>query len=71
MKTVLQVVAVSIVVAIVIFALMWFGDDSVERCRERGEAYMRDIGSWPLLTNGQDARDNVRLRCERKPDTAF
>jgi hypothetical protein len=38
---------------------------SVDACVEKGIAYFRDIGSFPYLSDGRDAKLGVRDRCGR------
>lgn len=37
-------------------------------CQDRGEAYYRDIGSWPTLSDGRSASGVVQERCARSVD---
>lgn len=34
-------------------------------CVAKGEAYFKEIESWPTLSNGSDAREVVAERCAR------
>ena len=43
---------------------------SVEECVRRGEAYFREIGSYPTLSDGRSAQTVARERCNRTT-TAF
>lgn len=39
--------------------------DSVSSCVDRGVAYFREIGSWPTLSDGRNAREVAAERCSR------
>lgn len=39
--------------------------DKERDCRERGETYFKDIGSWPRLSDGRWAIDVAKERCSR------
>jgi hypothetical protein len=52
-------------------ALSACGDSSeVQACVARGEKYFKEIGSYPTLSNGQDANEVAHERCSRTT-TAF
>lgn len=42
----------------------------VEACVKRGEAYFKEVGSYPTLSDGRNATEVARTRCE-KTLTAF
>ena len=44
--------------------------EATNACVARGEQYFRDIGSWPRLSSGEDAKLEVWRRCRNIP-TAF
>jgi len=45
-------------------------NSEVDACISRGIAYYKDIGSYPTLSNGEDAATKVKTRCNRTT-TAF
>lgn len=45
-------------------AMSHFGGSDKRDCLERGEAYYREIGSWPILhSTGRRAVDEIEERC--------
>jgi hypothetical protein len=58
---------------VVMFVLLVFlslinkrdNSDAVAACVTRGEAYFREVGSYPTLSDGRDAVNLARERCER------
>ena len=45
-------------------------EDKVSECIDRGIQYFDELGSYPTLSNGQDARKTATERCNRTT-TAF
>lgn len=43
---------------------------SFSQCIDRGEEYFKNIGSFPMLSTGEDARATAVKRCNRS-NTAF
>lgn len=43
---------------------LWFPDKEAE-CRDRGEKFFKEIGSWPKLGDGRSAIDVAKERCHR------
>ncbi len=61
---IVPVIIVALVIGIVV-AL-----SNVRSCEDKGEAYFKDLGSWPRLSDGRDAEAVVKERCARS-DSAF
>lgn len=42
-----------------------------EKCVDRGVYYYKEIGSFPRLSDGRDAEQVAKERCERSNNVAF
>lgn len=58
-------------IAIAVLVLSGCPETVYQKCVKRGEAYYKEIGSYPTLSDGREASKVIGEMCVNAPDTAF